>query len=194
MSTNMTASILNEVMPAATAVDFDKFCLEKIQKCPDEDVSDSSDLYAKDKKFPGLGDVMTFGVAGAYGLKWRDIVALTDVMSNRPFQAHFVMTQVGLHVVRGFSRREWAGIHKDLSALAKDKRDQLLAVKSEQEVIQKEIEFLVEEHTVIEGCVYPKYTKISVRDLPTGVVTYLSNCINVACGATADNLPPVPLK
>lgn len=190
---SIASSIVNEVL-GTEKVDFKSFCDSKVANAPDELISDSADLYDKDLKFPALGDILTFGVAAAYGLKWRDIVAISEIMARKPFQPHFVMTQVGFHIVRGFSRREWASIHKDLSALAKDKRDQLLAVKAEQEVIAKEIEFLVEEHTVVEGCVYPKYDKIQVRDLPTGVITYLSQCISVACGSSENNLPPIPLK
>lgn len=167
------------------------YVAKKIATTPDEIVTEGE--HDEHQLIPGL-PVITFYIAKGYQMKWKEIGQLQRIMKLDVYQPHVVQTPVGIHVVRGFRRIEWARIQKAMMTESKDIDGLLKSQGEDANWIRQNVEFHIEERLVIEGSVYPTYDKISVRELPTGTVTLLSNTILQASGNTENPLPAIPLK
>lgn len=141
---------------------------------------------------PGFTD-LTLGLAQVYGLKWGMIAVLLD-LKKKAYEPHIVSTQVGPHVIRGFSRREWAQIQQAIMSEAKDRATKHNEEKSDPEWAKEDLKMHGEELIVRKGCVAPEYDAAGIRQVPTGVVTLLADSIMQASGHDPQPLPPLPLR
>lgn len=141
---------------------------------------------------PGF-TTLSMGLAQIYGLKWG-VLGTFQEWREKAYQPHIVPTVVGTHVVRGFSRREWSSLQKKILEHTRDRHTKHVEESSDQRWMETEIQMHTEEMIVVAGCCDPKYDMESIRQVPTGTVSHLANCIMVASGHDANPLPPLPLK
>ena len=185
-----------EIAESATVVStapetFEQYVTRMIATCPEKEIA-PTDEFGEELRLPGF-EVITVGIAAVYGMKWGTI-AVCHEWREKAFQPHIVPTSVGLHFVRGFSRREWSSLQKKILEHTKDRIQKHSEENSDPRWAETEIQQHTEEMIVVAGCCDPKYTPETIRQIPTGVVSNLANCIMVASGHEAQPLPPLSLK
>ena len=183
---------MSETEVKSSVIDNFKALLEKkIATSPGEAVK-AEDPFSPKDKVPGF-ESMTFEAAEVYEVTWQMIHTLLDAKRDY-FEATLVPTSIGLAVVRGFSRREWAEIQKELISESESRAKSHAEIKSNQDWVRRDIELHSEESIALRGTMIPKYDKKSIRDIPAGVATVLANAAVAACGfETKNTLPPLKL-
>lgn len=170
---------------------FEQYVSRMVVTCPEKEIAPTED-FGEDLKLPGF-ELVTVGVAAVYGMKWGTL-AVCHEWKEKAFQPHIVSTSIGLHFVRGFSRREWSSLQKKILEHTKDRLAKHSEENSDPRWAETEIQQHTEEMIVVAGCCDPKYSPETIRQIPTGVVSYLANCIMAASGHDAQPLPPLSLK
>lgn len=151
-----------------------------------------NETFGENTPLPGFTEI-TLGIANVYGIKWGVIQLMQD-WRDEAYQPHVVQTSEGLHFIRGFSRKEWMQLQKKIFEHTKNRMEAHSKEGTDQRWAQSEIEGNIEEMLVVAGSLDPKYSKETVRLIPSGLVSYLSQCITAASGYEANPLPPLHLK
>lgn len=145
-------------------------------------------------KIPGFEE-LTVGVCKVYEIKYGTLKYLREKKDEGEiYEPHVLNTPRGLHIIRGFSRREWASIQKHIIQQQKKRMELHGERGSDEEWASADIEMCTEEILAIRGCVQPSYNQDTIRQLPTGLVTYLSESVLRCSGHSNRQLPPLPLK
>jgi len=144
-------------------------------------------------KLPGF-DKLTFQLCQVYEIRWAQIEIFLEA-KQKGFQATLVHTPVGSHVVRGFTRTEWARMQRKIAEEAEARAKTHAEAKANPNWAEKDIEMHTEELIAIEATMLPRYqTTVELRARPAGVAAMLSEAILEASALIgAQNLPPIRL-
>jgi len=182
---------MSDKQPRVTDEMFEEFLKAKVETDP-KAVIQPEDPWLPSDKIPGF-ETLNFGLAGAYEINWEMVDVLRKAKDTF-FEATIVPTRVGLYVVRGFSRREWAELQKEILVVQNRRFEEHRDIKSDPQWADQDVKMHTEEMIAERGVEYPKHNAIELRSLPAGVVTVLAESCLVACGFdTKNNLPPLKL-
>jgi len=165
---------------------------ERMMEAEPLEVMGPTERWGELTLLPGFTE-FNLGLGQIYGMKWGALKYYLE-WKTKAYQPHLVPTPSGLHVVRGFSRREWGSLQKKILEHVKDRVEKHSEEASDKNWAETEIQMHTEEMIVVAGCADPQYTTETVRSLPTGVVSHLANCVMAASGHDQNPLPPMPLK
>jgi hypothetical protein len=179
------------VMESDPKPSIEAYVQDKVTSSPGELIV-VTEHFGENTVVPGF-ESFTIGLAQVYGLKWGALGSYLE-WKDKAYQAHLVPTSVGVHVVRGFSRREWSSLQKKILEHTKDRITKHTEESSDARWAETEIQMHTEEMIVVAGSCDPKYTMETIRQVPTGIVSHLANCVMVASGHETNPLPPLALK
>lgn len=171
--------------------DLESFLKRKILESPTDTIA-ASEVYGPDAIIPGFEE-LSVGIAELYGMRYGALAVYLE-WKDKAYQPHVVDTAIGLHIVRGFSRREWALLQKKILEKTKSLVEKHQEQGSDRNWIETDVQMQTEEMIVVAGSCDPKYDPDSVRGVPTGIVSMLANAVMAASGHEANPLPPMPLK
>ena len=148
--------------------------------------------FPEDTKIPEFEN-LTFLHCQAYKIKGEMLGTLLRAKVDT-YRPAIVDTPMGLHIVRGFSRRDWAKLQHQIIDELKGIEQKHVEAGTDERWRNADLSYRTEEQIVIAGSVVPKYDRETVREIPSGTVTLLSQVISRQSGHDAEVLPPIDLK